>query len=83
MFKPLFFAAATVLVLSFLPAAQAEEKHPNMHKALHSLEHAKADLEKAKHVFGGHRAKALELTDQAIREVKAGLEYARSNEKKK
>jgi hypothetical protein len=51
------------------------ERHPEMRHALHALERAKGDLEHAAHDYGGHRAKALELTEQAIQEVKAGLAY--------
>jgi len=53
--------------------AKKHEQHPEMRHALHALENAKHDLEKAAHDFQGHRAKALELTNQAIEEVKAGL----------
>ena len=54
-----------------------QERHPEMRHALHALEKAREALQHAAHDFGGHRAKALELTDQAIREVKEGLEFDR------
>jgi len=60
-----------------------KKEYPEMRRALHALENAKQDLEKAAHQFGGHRAKALELTDQAIREVKEGMESREDDDKKK
>jgi len=89
MLKNMVVAFATVFALALLPATfaadqatstapgvqQKGERHPEMHRALHALERAKEDLEHAAHDFGGHRAKALELTNQAIQEVKAGLAY--------
>ena len=49
-------------------------KHPEMMRALHALENAKQALEKAAHDYSGHRTKAIEHTEEAIKEVKAGLE---------
>lgn len=57
-----------------IPLAYAE-KQPHMQHALHALENAKAQLEKAEHDKGGHRVKAIELINQAIGEVQAGIEY--------
>ncbi|HXZ96907.1 MAG TPA: hypothetical protein VEG37_07685 [Burkholderiales bacterium] len=89
MLRHIVVAFATVFTLALLPATFAAdqgtqaapnkpekgERHPEMKHALHALERAKGDLEHAAHDFGGHRAKALELTEQAIQEVKAGLAY--------
>ena len=47
-----------------------------MHAALDHLKQAKENLEKGLHDKGGHRVRALELVDQAMAEVKAGIEYA-------
>jgi hypothetical protein len=57
-----------------IPLAYAE-KQPHMQRALQALENARAQLEKAEHDKGGHRAKAIELINQAIVEVQAGIEY--------
>jgi hypothetical protein len=57
-----------------IPLAYAE-KQPHMQHALHALENAKAQLEKAEHDKGGHRVKAIELINHAIGEVKAGIEF--------
>ena len=89
MLKHIVFTLSTIFALSLMPAAfaadqgtqnppsksQKGERHPEMKRALHVLGHAKGDLEHAAHNFGGYRAKALELTEQAIQEVKADLAY--------
>jgi len=51
------------------------ENHAELDGALRALQRAKAGLEHASHDFGGHRAKALDLTNQAIDEVKQALAY--------
>jgi len=51
------------------------EKQPHMQSALEGLKKAKAQLEKAEPDKGGHRVEAIKLIDQAIQEVKAGIEY--------
>jgi hypothetical protein len=99
MMKTLVIASGISLSLMLFPLAQAAEpgsapmeqpmmgkkgeRHPEMHRALHALQNAKRDLEHAAHDYGGHRAKAVELTNQAINEIKEGLEYDRKEEKGK
>ncbi|HLH80772.1 MAG TPA: hypothetical protein VKV29_10890 [Chthonomonas sp.] len=56
------------------PMARAE-KHPEIRHALFALNRAKMFLSKAQHDFGGHREKALDLTEQAIRECQLALQY--------
>jgi hypothetical protein len=51
------------------------EPQPHMKVALKHLEHAKVALEKATADKGGHRVKALELTEQAIAQVQEGVAY--------
>ncbi len=64
------------------PAPQAKgAPHPEMTAALRALVTAKEHLERGAKEFGGHRVKALELTNQAIREVEEGLSYAKSKGK--
>ena len=53
------------------------EKQPHMKAALESLQKAKGQLEKAESDKGGHREAAMKLVDQAIEEVKAGMEFAK------
>ncbi|MFP3867332.1 MAG: hypothetical protein ACLFUU_04105 [Desulfobacteraceae bacterium] len=57
-------------------------KQPQMEKTLKALETAKTELNKASADKGGHRAKALNLIDQAINEVNLGIEYAKTKNKK-
>ncbi|SBO43875.1 hypothetical protein [Cyanobium sp. NIES-981] len=66
---------ATVAALTVQVPAQANQ--PNMKAALVSLNQARQSLEKATHDKGGHRVKAIQLIDEAIREVEAGIESGR------
>jgi hypothetical protein len=72
------FALASLLAVSvgnsFVPSASAEPQ-PRMREALDSLRAAKASLEAADRDKGGHRAKALELTQAAINQVEAGIKF--------
>ncbi len=43
--------------------------HPHIHEALEAMRAAKHHLESAAHDFDGHRVKAIEHLDQAIREA--------------
>lgn len=71
-------AIAYLLGGAGLATAQSQKDggQPEMHGALEHLHQAKENLEKAKHDKGGHRERALQLVDQAISEVNAGIEYA-------
>ncbi len=70
------------------PAAQAKskmqagERYGNMRAALQLLEQAEAKLRVAETKFGGHREKALQLTQEAIKEVHAGITYATERKEK-
>lgn len=48
---------------------------PEMTAAIEHLQQAAQNLESASHNKGGHRAKALDLVQQAMREVQAGIQY--------
>ncbi len=50
------------------------ERHPEIRMAIRHLEMAKNNLQKGAHDFGGHRAKALELTEHALQECRAALQ---------
>ena len=70
-------------LLAFLAGASpalAKEKYPNLDKAIHALEAAKGDLNKAPHDFGGHKADALAACDEAIKQL--GLAKQFKNEEK-
>jgi hypothetical protein len=70
----LIVALGCVIGRGLINDASAEPQ-PHMKAALKGLEHAKSALEKATADKGGHRVKAIELTDQAIAEVKEGMKY--------
>jgi hypothetical protein len=55
--------------------------HGHMRAALEQLRSAKKSLEDAAHDFGGHRAKALELTKKAIAETEEGIKFAEQHPK--
>ena len=67
-----------VLAVGFI-AGQLSAAQPQMQSALRHLRAARADLNRATADKGGHRAKALELVDQAIAEVEHGISYDRRN----
>lgn len=72
------FALAAVLATAIsrdvVSTADAEAQ-PKMQQALARLREAKAALQQASRDKGGHRAKALTLTKQAIGEVEAGIRF--------
>jgi hypothetical protein len=51
------------------PAAPVPAEHPQIHDALEAMRTAKHHLESAAHEFQGHRVKAIQHLDQAIREA--------------
>jgi hypothetical protein len=68
-------AGALAFVLSSADNVANAEGQPHMRTALSTLKVARSQLEKATHDKGGHRAAALKLTDQAIDQVKKGIEF--------
>jgi len=77
--KPLTIIALLVAVLFVFSAPQvgvAWERQPHMQAALHHLEQAAQELQAAERDKGGHREKALELTNQAMAHVREGIEFA-------
>jgi len=67
-----------VLVVGFV-AGQLSAAQPQMQAALRHLRSAKGDLNRATTDKGGHRARAIELVEQAISEVEKGIAYDRRN----
>ncbi|HLK57265.1 MAG TPA: hypothetical protein VKU00_11905 [Chthonomonadaceae bacterium] len=55
------------------PTGSKHEAHPEMTKARKQLQNAKATLQKAAKDYSGHRVKAMDLIDQAIKEIDAGI----------
>ena len=56
-----------------LPSRDSNSKFPHLHHALDRLTEARVELETAETVFSGHRDKALDETDNAIRLVEDNL----------
>lgn len=69
------FLVTLILILGYT-AGCATGGQPHMQAALDELRAARGELETAVSDKGGHRARAIELCDEAIGEVKAGIEYA-------
>ena len=67
--------ALVVALVLLTPRYALSEDQPHMQEALRHLQAAAEELQKAEHDKGGHRAKALELTQQAIRHVNEGIHY--------
>jgi hypothetical protein len=65
-------AASAVAV----PANSALANQPNMERALSLLNEALGSLREATANKGGHRVNAIGLVQQAISEVRAGIQYA-------
>lgn len=53
------------------------EKHPEIRKAMRALNNAINDLQHADHDFAGHREKALDLAQQALKECQLALQADR------
>ncbi len=69
--------AVPVLVVMMAASASFAEPHPyhHFHHALWELRDARKELERAEHNFGGHREKALQATEAAIKQVTIILEH--------
>ena len=76
-------AAVLVTLVLLVPRVAFGEDQPHMQAALHHLQAAAEELQKAEHDKGGHRAKALELTQQAIQHVNEGIRYDDTHRSKK
>jgi hypothetical protein len=50
-----------------------QEKHPHMSAAKNKLQEAKDQLQKAAHTYDGHRVKAIEYIESALKEINEGL----------
>ena len=71
---------AAALVAAFVLGAGTvvftAERHPHIRNAMRALGNAERQLERAAHIYGGHRARALELVRAARVELDQGLAYA-------
>ena len=65
-----------VLAAGFI-AGQLSAAQPHMQAALKNLRQARANLNSASADKGGHRNRAIDLVNQAIDQVEAGVAYDR------
>jgi hypothetical protein len=65
---------------SHLDVASADPQ-PRMESALRHLREAREDLKEVRSDKGGHRERALEATDQAIRQVEQGIIFANRHDR--
>ena len=75
--REILIAGAAALGVGAALGALGEAKadQPYMQSALSYLQQAQDALMRAAHDKGGHRARALNLVNQAIGEVEAGIQY--------
>ncbi len=71
-----------MMIAASIGAFAAHEAHagqPDMREALEKLRGARQALNDSPGGKGGHRVEALKLVDQAIDQVKAGIEYDKTH----
>lgn len=81
MMKKLAVLAVLVGLMSITPsvsiASPPPERCPRIHEAIHALEVAQEELEKAGHDFCGHKAEAMEANRHAIEQLRKAEECDR------
>jgi hypothetical protein len=66
------------LVLAFTAgawAANAQERHPVLQRAIEQINNIKMRLQNAPHDFGGHKQKAIEALGIATSELQEALQF--------
>jgi hypothetical protein len=73
----LTLATSGLVPLTAVAETPRQEKaaHPNIAHAIDALEQAIRDMQKAPHDFGGHKADAIRASEEAVRQLRAALEY--------
>jgi hypothetical protein len=77
-FRGIFTLLAVLVVVVGYAAGCATGGQPHMQAALDHLRSARAELEASNANKGGHRERAIEMVDNAISEVRAGIDFAAS-----
>jgi hypothetical protein len=72
-FMRIVFISVAAFVVGACAARQLRK--PHMHQAIELLRDARQSLDRATSDKGGHRVTAMQLIDQAIAEVRAGIEF--------
>ena len=73
------FLSIVCLLGGYLVGCASGSGQPHMTAALDELRGARSELDAAATDKGGHRARAIGLVDDAITEVRAGIDYARAH----
>ena len=73
LFVPVVAAAAVGVVAAVTSREAQASNQPHMDAALGALQSAKAELQQATANKAGHRVRAIQLIDQAIAQVNAGI----------
>jgi hypothetical protein len=68
-----------VALVSFTAGTMAQGRYPEINQSISSLQGALAQMRLARDVFGGHKANAENLVQQAIGELQAGKGWAASH----
>jgi hypothetical protein len=71
-------ATIAVGVTAVASMAEAQEKHPEIRRAIRALERARDYMQHAAHDFGGHRVAALQDCDRAIQQLRLALQFDKS-----
>ncbi|HET9037512.1 MAG TPA: hypothetical protein VFN45_14980 [Myxococcaceae bacterium] len=73
----LTLATSGLVPLTAVAETPRQEKaaHPNIAHAIDALEQAIRDMQKAPHDFGGHKADAIRASEEAVRQLRAALDY--------
>ena len=74
--KTLLTAVIAAMAGAFVSYAALADNQPHMQNALASLQRANTQLREAAEDKGGHRAKAMELVEAAIAQVREGIKFA-------
>lgn len=59
------------------------EMHPRISAAITALQEARTYMQNAPHDFGGHKASAIAASNEAIRELRAALQYRGAMDRKR
>ncbi len=76
----LTLATSSLVPLTAAAETTQQEKaaHPHIAKAIDELEEAIRYMEQAPHDFGGHKGAAVKASKEAVRQLRAALQYRAS-----
>ncbi len=76
----LTLATSSLVPLTAAAETTQQEKaaHPHIAKAIDELEEAIRYMEEAPHNFGGHKGEAIKASKEAVRQLRAALQYRAS-----